>query len=341
LRIEEHWLVIRNPKSDIRNHRGFTLVELLVVIAIIGILVALLLPAIQAAREAARRSTCQNNMRQLTLASLNYEVARKTFPPSKIDVLIPNPSGFGMLQVQHSTISYLLSYLEETSIADKWTFKQNWNWDDPSTSAVDGNKLLGQQTIPSLRCPSAPQERGQYTGATDYRICDQIARQTSNADSPTFWLPSMIGNGSVKARPNRKGDYDGLFYNVAKESPAKIRQCTDGLSQTFMWVETGAAPLWYKRGILDPGNPPEKAGGDSWANYDNYYVLGNSKNYLTVWGTGYMNVHNNNEIYSFHSGGAYFTMGDGAVRWINDSLDPDVFVSLFTRDGNDIVSEQN
>src|SRR5689334_11711202 len=83
---------------------AFTLVELLVVIAIIGILVALLLPAIQAAREAARRSQCQNHMKQLTLASLNYETAKKLLPPSKVDAVVPNPSGFGQLHVYHSTI---------------------------------------------------------------------------------------------------------------------------------------------------------------------------------------------------------------------------------------------
>ena len=74
--------------SSKRRVRGFTLVELLVVIAIIGILVALLLPAIQAAREAARRSSCMNNLRQMGLAMLNYESSYKVFPPS--DVLVPN-----------------------------------------------------------------------------------------------------------------------------------------------------------------------------------------------------------------------------------------------------------
>src|SRR3954465_12058582 len=123
---------IRIPKSAIQNRRAFTLVELLVVIAIIGILVALLLPAIQAAREAARRSQCQNHVKQITLASLNYETARKVLPPSKIDSVVPNPSGFGQIHAYHSTFQYILSYMEETQIADKWNFKQTWDYDDPA-----------------------------------------------------------------------------------------------------------------------------------------------------------------------------------------------------------------
>ena len=321
------------PRS--RRRRAFTLVELLVVIAIIGILVALLLPAIQAAREAARRANCQANMKQLTLGSLNYETTRKTLPPSKSDLFVAAPSGIGVIEVKHSTISYLLSYLEETAIADKWTFKQTWDYDDPAPTAVD-NKSLSQSTIAVVRCPSAPSDRAQWTGATDYRVCDQI----SVADG-TYWLPAMITSGAVKARPNKKGTYDSLLFNKAGDPPAKLKNCTDGLSQTFMWFETGAAPIWYKNGVVQPGTPTEAMGGDSWANYENFYVTGNTKNYLTVYGTSFQNVHNNNEIYSFHPGGAYYGMGDGAVKWINNDLDPDVWVSYFTRDGNDIIADPN
>src|SRR6188768_3910860 len=107
------------PQSmSAKKHRvvGFTLVELLVVIAIIGILVALLLPAIQAAREAARRTSCQNNMKQLGLATLNYETAKKKLPHSKYRDLLPNPSGFGSTPVENTTIPYLLSYMEKGAI---------------------------------------------------------------------------------------------------------------------------------------------------------------------------------------------------------------------------------
>jgi hypothetical protein len=203
---------------------------------------------------------------------------------------------------------------------------------------------LSESTIPVLRCPSAPPDRSTLiggvssanTGACDYRVCDQISVAVT-----TYWLPAMITAGTVKARPNKKGTYDSLLFNKADDPPAKLKMCTDGLSQSFMWFETGAAPLWYKKGVMDQGTPPEQMGGDSWADFFNEYVTGNTANYVTTWGTGYMNLHNNNEIYSFHSGGAYFGMGDGAVKWVNDDLDPEVFVSYFTRDASDIINNSN
>jgi len=345
---------IRNPKElysprrRIRNRAAFTLVELLVVIAIIGILVALLLAAIQAAREAARRTSCQNNMKQLGLATLNYETAKKKLPHSKYYDRLPSPTGFGSADVKHSTIQYILSYMEETAIASQWNFKTTWDYSN-NALPID-NARLNKQTIAAVRCASAPPDRGQFTGAIDYRVCDEIS-----ISDPTHWLPALIANGQVKARPNRKGKYISLLYNYMKtgpeyatdpkkdcsEAPATLKQCIDGLSKTFMWFETGAAPITYEKGVEEQKliTTAEVANGDTWANYDNFYVVGNIKNYITVYGTQPMNYTNGNEIYSFHVGGAFFTMGDGSVKWINNDIDPDVFVSYFTRDSNDTIAD--
>lgn len=320
-----------------RQRPAFTLVELLVVIAIIGILVALLLPAIQAAREAARRAQCQNHMKQLGLATLNYETQTKRLPPSKWRVVIDGKV------VGHSTMTYLLPYVEEQALADKWDFKKTWSWPDPAKVPFDNNTLK-ETPIATFRCPTAPQERdvtdksGVTTpnpAAVDYRVCEELNTGSGNA------LQEQITANKVKARPNSRDGYHSVLWNESVNNVseyAKLRHTTDGLSQTMMWFETGAAPVRWKNGLPVPvggTTPPsgETDGGNTWADYANFYHVHNRC------GDSFFNCNNIEEIYSFHTGGAYFGFGDGAVHFINETINPDVFVSLFTRDGNDVINE--
>jgi hypothetical protein len=143
-------------------------------------------------------------------------------------------------------------------------------------------------------------------------VCDAIALGPSDA------LQELINEKKVMPRPNSKGRYNSVLFNLTENTsartesrPAYLKFTTDGLSQTMMWFETGAAPVRYKLGQAVPSSgigdppPPETQG----------------------------------EIYSFHPGGGMFGFGDGAVRFIDESIDPDVFVSLFTRDSSDIINE--
>lgn len=326
----------RCTTGAVGNSTGFTLVELLVVIAIIGILVALLLPAIQAAREAARRSSCQSNMKQLGLATLNFETQRGYLPPSKWIELNDLKQTVGQ-----STMTYLLSYVEEQSIADQWDWNHTWSWSD-TTKPYDNNRLK-DTFVPIFRCPTSPQERATVdtkgnslanTAAVDYRVCDALNTAAGNA------LAELIAANKVQPRPNSKKAYQSLLFNAASETTykseyAKLKNCTDGMSQTMMWFETGGAPLRYVAGQLvqTTGSAGETQGGDTWANYANWYVVHNRC------GDAMFNCNNNEEIYSFHSGGAFFTFGDGAVHFLTTDIDPDVFVSLFTRDANDVITD--
>ena len=127
----------------IPKHRSaFTLVELLVVIAIIGILIGMLLPAVQAVREAARRAKCQNNLKQLGLAAHNFESANMAFPPGVVD------DDDNLQDALHTGWVFLLPYFEQNNVADQYDMNSSWS----STT----NLPLAQVSIEMLNCPSNP-----------------------------------------------------------------------------------------------------------------------------------------------------------------------------------------
>src|SRR4051812_22088733 len=137
--------LVELPAVSERKRKAFTLVELLVVIAIIGILVALLLPAIQAAREAARRSDCMNRIKQISLACLNYENTRKHFPSATI--VVPENTPPKTLASYWGYIVQILPYMEYSSLAS--TIQMNVFWQDEPNK-----KLLYNTEIPAFRCPT-------------------------------------------------------------------------------------------------------------------------------------------------------------------------------------------
>jgi prepilin-type N-terminal cleavage/methylation domain-containing protein len=329
----------------VSSSAGFTLVELLVVIAIIGILVALLLPAIQAAREAARRTACQSNLKQVCLATLNFESQKKYLPPSKW--IEKNAAGESVAQ---SIMTYLLGYVEEQALADKWDWDHTWGYPGKDVGNVVDNFHLLQTPVPTFRCASASQDRSTVDSkgvaqlnpaAVDYRVCDVLALGVKS-DGTKVALSQLIDEKKVIPRANSKNAYYSFLYNECNTKTfesryAKLKNCTDGTSQTMMWFETGGAPARWISGQQVPGsstNGDETQGGDTWANWGNFYHVHDRC------GDTMFNCNNNEEIYSFHSGGAFFGFGDGAVHFIATDISPDVFVSLFTRDSSDITNYQ-
>jgi prepilin-type N-terminal cleavage/methylation domain-containing protein len=321
--------------------QGFTLVELLVVIAIIGILVALLLPAVQAAREAARRSQCQNNVKQMTLATLNFENAKGVLP---VLYTFLNPHTKNSTPA-HGVHIWILPYMEYQPVYDQYDFKALW-------SAFANNEKAAGTDIPEFICPSAPpindRSRELPNGRdknvrayTDYAINGRIVPTTV-----CFFYKA----GLLKDRP----DWAHLFTGVPEYDdfdtggctpgePAgalkkqtgisKLKQATDGLSHTIMWSPDAGRPDWYEDGKLHQP-PATNVSGSRWASPDTEYWTHN----ICAGGHSMINCHNDNETYSFHIGGGYFSFADGSVHFIADDIDIEVQVSLHTRAGEDTTA---
>jgi prepilin-type N-terminal cleavage/methylation domain-containing protein/prepilin-type processing-associated H-X9-DG protein len=280
-----------------RSPAGFTLVELLVVIAIIGVLIALLLPAVQAAREAARRMQCTNHLKQIGLALHNYEGSYRVFPPAY------------SRRPGHNMLTFILPQLEQTTIYDR--YRWDLAWDDPA------NDRATQVDVEVFLCPTADSGRHYVS---DYATCEYVPNVQARRD--------LIASGAITPRPR----WDGLFEkgdpgdDYAPANPiAKVR---DGLSNTFMLFEDSSRPIEYENGKAT-GN--RNVTGAEWANRKAEFWI------HLLCGPRIINCTNDNEIYSFHPGGANFLYGDGSVHFQPETIDPETFVSLFTRDARDVV----
>jgi len=198
------------PAAGRSAHRGFTLVELLVVIAIIGVLVGMLLPAVQRVRESGRQSACANNMRNMAVALCTYESARKSFPPGSNDlpVLPALPNG-----TQHAWSSYILPQIEEAALAGRIDYKKAWN-------AVGANASAASQNIQLYTCPSGMVP---FPGKQDYGGISGSSILTSS----TATLPDdSLHNGIL------------IPIDIGHTSPIKVADVTDGLSQTLLVGES-------------------------------------------------------------------------------------------------------
>lgn len=188
-----------------RSRSAFTLVELLVVIAIIGILVALLLPAVQAAREAARRMQCSNNLKQIGMAIRNYETTITQFPPAYT---------YYNGRKGHHFITFVLPQLEQQSIYDIYHWEEHWN----STN----NREATEVELSVMLCPSAPHE-GRWLG--DYAVNTDIR---SSAYNP------LKSAGAITNRSSWEG--------ILQEEGSRAALVRDGLSNTFLMFEDAGRP---------------------------------------------------------------------------------------------------
>ena len=323
----------KSPRSS--SSRGFTLVELLVVIAIIGVLVALLLPAVQAAREAARRSSCTNNLKNMALAVHNYHDARKELPPSRLG------------EHQKTWQFLILPYLEQGAVADRWDEAKGDFYDQPAE--------MRTHVAVIYLCPSRDRETplmsfrpdgvhgghsfnnpdgigsGEFLGAkTDYaanggspfKSVGGTIRHNGTV-SPDFY-PSMNGSMIVPMFDKYNA---GFARRLIEEwsSRTSFNSITDGTSNTFLCGEATRAYCY--------GTPDKAWKGVHAYSGDNVRAVMVGHDEAPLYGA--------NELWlkgfgSEHPGVCQFAMVDGSVKAVIVDIDPLALAALATRDGGEV-----
>ena len=314
--------------------RGFTLVELLVVIAIIGVLVALLLPAVQAAREAARRSQCQNNAKQLALAIQTYESAHGRIPDNSDPNTATSPG--------HSWITRILPNIEQANLYSQLKFKVTRH--DPQ------NFKVSQTVIPALLCPSdlvdhdGTMSPRANTSPTAHGGTDNLPRAVNNYKAcwGSSWAQAF-GRwkcGFVVDAAQRQENVDrlkGIMNGIESAGrPMRLRDVTDGTSNTFAIGEAVPAACdftwWYMfNGTVGttctPLNEAPPDGAVAWDDPNSIPPYGVPPAGYWFW--------SNAAFRSRHTGGAYFGMADGSVRFVDESIDYSTYVALGSAGGED------
>jgi prepilin-type N-terminal cleavage/methylation domain-containing protein/prepilin-type processing-associated H-X9-DG protein len=324
-----------------RPATGFTLIELLVVIAIIGVLIGLLLPAVQKVREAAARMSCQNNLKQLGLAMHNFENSYGGFPPCRVNNPGPSFTSFPHAKFQHTWAPFMFPYIEQQALYNKYNF--NVNFDDNVDSSRGTTNMIAIQTdIKTFLCPSAPDGRRQLgitpnIGVTDY--------------SPTTSVtPSQYVTVTLPPAPIDLSLRGVLGQNVLRS----VSYVTDGTSNTMAFAEDAGRPqTWVMGRQAAPDHPPTPAGYR--ASIGGWPQPSNLIN-ITGWnptianptsatpgfpGPCAVNCDNGEDIYSFHTGGANILMADGAVRFLKATATMNTVALLLTPNDGLVASTED
>ena len=297
-----------NALNLVRRSRGFTLIELLVVIAIIAVLISLLLPAVQSAREAARRAQCTNNLKQLGLAVANYESANGSYPSDSYSSATA-PSGSPGYYPNFSCFVFLTPFLEQQGIYNATNFA--WTDYDPYNLTIAG------VAINALMCPSDPWHPTLISSSTPN------AGFVETTSVPGTWYQQFTSYGANQGTfpgtfqqsygQAQFAQYNGVIYN---DSSTKLATITDGTSNTFLFGERAQT-------LFTQFDPTYQNSDGSWNSHHWFDTM------VTTYFPPNVGISNLNVIFtggyptdaaSLHPGGVNFAFCDGSVHFIRNSI---------------------
>jgi prepilin-type N-terminal cleavage/methylation domain-containing protein/prepilin-type processing-associated H-X9-DG protein len=342
------------------RRNGFTLIELLVVIAIIAVLIGLLIPAVQKVREAAARSQCGNNLKQVGLALHAYHDANKRFPPGYIDGNTnPNSTPDNDVGPGWGWAAFILPYLEQGNVHRQINFNQRVGF--------GANILVSQMPLVIYQCPSDPFQEsfpvydssfsnpiaivahGNYVGCNGWVEC--FGNAGGNYLPASDGGSAMDGDGG-NTRTGKGGN--GLFF---RNSQTRIADITDGLSNTIIvgercgahspvtWtgaVPGGRCPAWmatrpWTTPYTAPGAAPNTGNGSAYDNADWGEALVLAHGNATHLPNADYPVFDPDVFWSMHPNGANFLLGDGSVRFITSGVNPMTFQWACTISGGETL----
>jgi prepilin-type N-terminal cleavage/methylation domain-containing protein len=312
-------------RNDAALRRGFTLIELLVVIAIIGILIALLLPAVQSARAAARRLECSNNLKNISLALHNYHTASNRLP-----------FACAYNEVGGTWVAMVLPYIEQQNHYNLFDFKLRLNHAKNKTAVTTPVKLFACPADPAglkpvmkqrcQTCPDCPEEQ--------MALWYPASMGPTQPDSCAFCAG---GHGTFCCQGSNYGSQNasfvGMFGRFAKS--VRFSEVRDGLSNTFMIGESLPTECFHNQAF-----------GSNFPIAGTQIPLGirAKPSEMPQPGMDQTTLHSTNPHWklcgfkSMHGGGAFFAMADGSVHFVNDSIDYKLYNELGTRSGYEPVS---
>jgi prepilin-type N-terminal cleavage/methylation domain-containing protein/prepilin-type processing-associated H-X9-DG protein len=292
------------------RRRGFTLIELLVVIAIIAILIGLLLPAVQKVREAAARTQCANNLKQLGLALHSYHDANGKFPPGQVKG--PYPEAGVYWTINHGWAVFILPYIEQQQRFDLYHFSLDAS--DP------GNQPVVARPLKNFWCPSAP-EQDRYDST--HGLFPSYGGKGACGDyAPTWGVDPALATGD---------DRGVLVPNCL----TKMTDITDGTSNTTLLTEDAGRPRLWQAGRK---GPDQAIPGGPWAGFNTgITVMGSTQDGTSRPGPCALNCSNDHEVYSFHPGGANAVFADASVHFLRAGMSLQALAALVTRAGGEVI----